>query len=176
MNAAVFLDRDGTLNRIVERNNRPFPPDTLQDFVLLPGVPEALAQLRAAGYRLIVATNQPDVGKGVQQESVVRAMHEQLAAWLPIDDIYVCYHVDEDGCACRKPRPGMLVEAAAKWKIDLTRSYMVGDRWRDVGAGQAAGCTTIWIETKYEERRPEKPDAIVPDMKQAADWILGRQR
>lgn len=174
MNAAVFLDRDGTLNRIVERNRRPYPPATLADFVLLPDVPESLNRLHEAGFKLIVATNQPDVGKGIQQESVVRAMHDRLLDWLPLDDIYVCYHGDEDDCTCRKPKPGMLVEAAGKWNIDLRRSYMVGDRWRDIGAGQAAGCTTIWIQTEYEERQPEVPDAVVPGMKEAAEWILRR--
>lgn len=130
MNRAVFLDRDGVINRAVARDGRPFPPASLEKFEFLPGVVEAVAMLRRAGFRIIVATNQPDVGKGAQRREVVEAIHVHMQSVLPIDAVKVCYHTDENECACRKPKPGMLLEAAAEWSLDLSRSFMVGDRWR----------------------------------------------
>ena len=169
---AVFLDRDGVLNRVVVHNGRPYPPSSLDELEILPRVAEALRDLKAAGFRLIVATNQPDVGKGLQRRDVVEACHARLCQMLPIDAIQVCYHVDADACPCRKPRPGMLLEAARRWNIDLTRSYMVGDRWRDVGAGRAAGCRTIWVQSDYDEQPPEAPDAVVASLWEASRLIL----
>ena len=170
---AVFLDRDGVLNRVVVRNGRPYPPASVEELEILPGVAEALRDLKAAGFRLIVATNQPDVGKGLQRRDVVEACHERLRQSLPIDAIQVCYHVDADACLCRKPRPGMLLEAARRWGIDLARSYVIGDRWRDVEAGRAAGCKTVWMKCDYDERPPEAPDAVVASLCEASRLILG---
>jgi D-glycero-D-manno-heptose 1,7-bisphosphate phosphatase len=172
MHRAVFLDRDGVINRVVLRNGRPYPPDSLADFDLLPGVPEALAALKAAGFRLIVATNQPDVGKGSQRREVVEAIHDFVRRTLPIDDVKVCYHVDRDGCNCRKPRPGMLLEAAREWNVDLASSFMVGDRWRDIEAGRAAGCQTIFVQAHYDEKQPESPDRTVSSLPEASNFIL----
>ena len=148
-NKAVFLDRDGVLNKAIVRNGKPYPPANLAEFEILPDVKEALLQLKAAGYLLIVVTNQPDVGRGTQQKSVVEAMHELLKSELPLDAIYVCYHGYDGECQCRKPKPGMLVKASEDCKIDLAQSYMVGDRSKDIEAGIAAGCKTglIGVET-----------------------------
>jgi D-glycero-D-manno-heptose 1,7-bisphosphate phosphatase len=170
----VFLDRDGVLNRCIVRNGRPYPPDTLDSFEILPEVPGALDRLKRAGFLLIVATNQPDVASGKQRLEVVEAMHRRLLNELPIDDIKVCLELDSDACQCYKPKPGMLLSAAQQFGIDLPGSFMIGDRWRDVGAGRAAGCKTIFIERGYIERRPEAPDAVVADIAEAADVILSQ--
>ena len=133
---------------------------------------EAVRSLHNAGFRVIVATNQPDVGAGRQTRAGVEAIHAHLREALPVDDIKVCYHTDSDGCDCRKPKPGMLLDAAEQWGIDLASSVMVGDRWRDVEAGKAAGCRTILIESTYDERRAEGFDAAVPSLLEASRLIL----
>ena len=175
MNRAVFIDRDGVINRAVVRDGKPYPPPALADFEFLPGVPEAMRYLHEAGFRLIVATNQPDVGAGRQTREKVEEIHAHLLTTLPIDDIKVCYHTDADQCPCRKPKPGMLLDAAKQWQIDLASSVMVGDRWRDVGAGKAAGCRTILIESGYDERRAEGFDAAVPSLLEASHLIISDQ-
>jgi D-glycero-D-manno-heptose 1,7-bisphosphate phosphatase len=169
---AVFLDRDGVLNRAEVREGRPHPPARLEDLVLLPGVGPALAALKRRGFLLVVVTNQPDVARGAQTRAMVEAMHAELAARLPIDEVRCCYHDDADGCGCRKPKPGLLLEAARDHDIDLGASFMVGDRWRDTEAGLAAGCTTIFIDAGYRERRPSRVDATVTSLAEASDWIL----
>jgi D-glycero-D-manno-heptose 1,7-bisphosphate phosphatase len=172
MRRAVFLDRDGVINRTVVRGGKPYPPDGLDDLKVLPGVSRAAESLRAAGFLLIVATNQPDVAAGRQRREVVEAMHERIQAVLSIDAIKVCYHGEGDHCGCRKPSPGMLLEASAEWSIDLARSFMVGDRWRDVGAGRAAGCRTILVGGGYGEPFPEPPHAFARSLPGAARLIL----
>ena len=176
MKPAVFLDRDGVLNRAVVRDGKPYPPAGLEAFELLPGVEDAAAALRAAGYLLVVVTNQPDVATGKQRREVVEAMHERLRAAGLCDDIRACYHTDADGCDCRKPKPGMLLAAARELQIDLPRSHMVGDRWRDVAAGKAAGCTTYFIDCGYRERQPDRPDAVVASLAEAAQKILEKEK
>jgi D-glycero-D-manno-heptose 1,7-bisphosphate phosphatase len=160
MSRAVFLDRDGVINRALVRDGKPFSPRSLEQFELLPGVAPALVALKDAGYRLIVVTNQPDVATGKTDRETVEAMHARLLSELPIDDVYACYHTDEHACSCRKPRPGMLLDAARKWGIDLTESLLVGDRWRDIEAGRAAGCRTLLVESDYRERRTEADHAV----------------
>jgi D-glycero-D-manno-heptose 1,7-bisphosphate phosphatase len=172
----VFLDRDGVLNRAFVRDGKPYPPNTLEEFEILPGVPEALARLRAAGFLNVVATNQPDVATGKQTREMVEAMHNLMKKKLQIDAVQVCYHADKDGCACRKPHPGMLLQASAELGIDLSRSFLVGDRWRDVGAAQAAGCQALFVDYQYSEKRPEKPYVAVESLPDAADFILGSTR
>jgi D-glycero-D-manno-heptose 1,7-bisphosphate phosphatase len=171
---AVFLDRDGVLNRAIVRNGRPYPPATPAELEIVPGAAEALAALRSAGFLLIGATNQPDVVRGTQRREAVEAINAALMAALPLDDLLVCYHDDGDGCRCRKPAPGLLLEAAGRYSIDLAGSFMVGDRWRDVEAGRQAGCATVFIDCGYSERAPEVgPDLTVRSLAEAAVWILG---
>jgi D-glycero-D-manno-heptose 1,7-bisphosphate phosphatase len=170
------MDRDGVLNRPVLRDGLPMPPRSVQDLEVLPGVSEALARLHKAGFRLVVVTNQPDVARGAQTREEVEAINRALARNLPIDAVKVCYHDDRDRCACRKPAPGMILEAAAELGVDVSRSYMVGDRWRDIEAGERAGTTTILIENEYPEKRPGKPAARVKSLRDAADWILEREK
>jgi len=169
---AVFLDRDGVLNRAIVKNGKPYPPATVEEFEILPGVAEALEGLSRAGFLLIVATNQPDVASGKQRREVVEAMHGKLREALPLDDIKVCYELDSPSSTCYKPKPGMLLEASREREINLSRSYMVGDRWRDVGAGKRAGCVTIFIDRGYAEPLRETPDATCADLPQAAAYIL----
>ena len=135
-------------------------------------VAESMRRLKEGGFLLIVATNQPDVARGVQRREVVEAMHRRLSTELPIDDIKVCYELDGPACTCYKPKPGMLLEAARERDIDLIRSYMVGDRWRDVGAGKAAGCFTIFIDRGYSEPLTDTPDAVCTDLAAATAVIL----
>jgi len=172
MTRAVFLDRDGVVNRAFVKEGRPFPPSSVEEFELLPRVAEALERLKRAGFRLIVVTNQPDVATGRQRREVVEAMHERMRREILIDDIKVCYHIDKDACACRKPQPGMLLASAAEWSLDLKQSFMIGDRWRDIEAGQAVGCKTILIRYEYDERRADKPDAVVNSLFEASELIL----
>ena len=171
---AVFLDRDGVINRALERDSKPYPPRNLSEFEILPEVPAACAKLKAAGFLLIVATNQPDVGRGTLAQSVVEEIHAHLTKQLPIDLVEVCYHPGQglSGCDCRKPKPGMLLRAAHALGIDLAQSWMVGDRWRDVDCGHAAGCRTIFIDCGYAEELRQKPDFSAGNLAEAADIIL----
>jgi transaldolase len=147
-------------------------PTSLNEFQLLPGVPEAVAQLKTAGFLVIVVTNQPDVATGRTARSVVEAMHAEIAHRMPVDDIRACYHIDADQCACRKPKPGLIVEAAVQFDIDLGTSYVVGDRWRDIEAGRAAGCLTIFVDYGYEQEEPNRPDMVVQSLPEAVTRIL----
>lgn len=172
---AVFLDRDGVINANVERDGRPVAPTTLDDFHFLPGVEDAIRRLRQAGYLVIVFTNQPDVSTGRTPRATVDAMHAVIREKLLVDDIKVCIHTDADACACRKPKPGMILEAAREHAIDLTKSYAVGDRWRDIAAGRAAGCLTIFIDYGYEQDGPNEPDHVAGSLTEATDFILSRR-
>ena len=167
---AVFLDRDGVLNRTNVHGGRHYAPTELADFELLPEAPGAVAQLRAAGFLAIVVTNQKDVGRGLVSEELMNAMHDRLRAVVSLDDIYVCTCVDE--CPCYKPNAGMLLEAADRWGINLAASYMVGDRWRDVSAGVNAGCFTIFLDRGYDEPLRDAPHRTVVDVAEAAELIL----
>ena len=171
---AVFLDRDGVINRALEREAKPYPPTSLEEFEILPEVPAALAKLKAAGFILVVATNQPDVGRGTLAKAVVENIHAQMLAQLPIDRVEVCYHPGKglSDCDCRKPKPGMLLKAAKELSIDLAQSWMVGDRWRDVDCGHAAGCKTVFVDRGYVEELRQKPDFFARNLGEAADIIL----
>jgi len=170
---AVFLDRDGVINRALERDGLPYPPTSMGEFEILPGVPDACARLKAAGFLLVVVTNQPDVGRGTLKKEIVEAIHAGMCRQLPIDRVEVCYHPGQGAsdCDCRKPKPGMLLRAARELGIDLARSWMVGDRWRDIDCGHAAGCRTIFIDRDYAEKLKQPPDFRVKDLSAAAEII-----
>jgi D-glycero-D-manno-heptose 1,7-bisphosphate phosphatase len=172
---AVFLDRDGVINESLVRNGRPYAPTHFAEFSILPGVCEALLSLKKAGYRLIVVTNQPDLAKGSLPPDELEKMHSKMLSTLPIDDVRVCPHIEEDGCSCRKPKPGMLIDAARELSLDLKKSFMVGDRWRDIDAGKAAGCKTVLIGDGYGER-PIVADATVTSLLEASRLILNFER
>jgi len=163
VNKAVFLDRDGVINRAIIRDGKPFPPLDVCDFKLLPGVVEACQRLKESGFYIIVVTNQPDVGRGVVAGEKIEVIHKKMRAELPIDRVEVCYDGD-DASAFRKPNPGMLLRAAAALDLDLRSSFMIGDRWRDVDCGHAAGCTTIFIDHGYAEPLRKTPHFRTRDL------------
>jgi D-glycero-D-manno-heptose 1,7-bisphosphate phosphatase len=175
MNRAVFLDRDGVINRSCLRGGKPYAPRGLEDFRLLPGAAQAVKSLKKGGFLVIVVTNQPDIGNGLVRRAVVEAMHAKLRAGVPVDDIWICPHRQDEGCDCRKPKPGMLLDAAAHWNIDLKNSYMVGDRDGDIVAGKAAGCYTLLINRHYSEPRRAKPDRAVRSLPAGVRFILAQQ-
>lgn len=172
MPRAVFLDRDGVLNRTIVRDGVPYPPANAEEVQLLDGVPEALTLLTQHGLMLIVVTNQPDVARGTQTRTRVEQINQRLREHLPLDAIFTCYHDSADGCDCRKPRPGMLIEAADAYAVDLRQSFMVGDRWSDVVAGQAAGCRTFLLDVPYNQRHRCTPDSMAASLLVAAKHIV----
>lgn len=172
-NRAVFLDRDGVINHALVVDGKPFAPTDPGDFVLLPDVALALEKLRLAGYLCVVVTNQPDLSTGRQSRSTLDALHAGLLRELAIDAIKVCPHTDVARCACRKPAPGLILESAEELDIDLSRSFMVGDRWRDMAAGQAAGCKQVFfIDYGYLEQRPIAPFTVVTSLASAVELII----
>lgn len=172
MARAVFLDRDGVVLRPVVREGRPYPASGPGPLDLLAGVEEACRALHDAGFLLVIVTNQPDVARGTLAKERVEAMHDELRARLPLDDILTCYHDDVDACRCRKPKAGLILDAAERWDIDVKSSYMVGDRWRDIEAGKAAGCTTVFVDRQYEESLRSPPDFTVSSLVEAVPLLL----
>jgi D-glycero-D-manno-heptose 1,7-bisphosphate phosphatase len=176
VNRAVFLDRDGVLVRSEVRAGVPRAARTEEEFELLPGVPQACRDLRDAGFLLIVVTNQPEIARGTLSQETIERLNGLLGQAVAVDDIRVCPHDDVDDCSCRKPKPGLLVDAAATWDVDLASSFMVGDRWRDVEAGHRAGCRVAFVDRGYSETRRLEPDVAVPGLPEAAEWILSCAR
>ena len=172
---AVFLDRDGVLNQALISDGKPGAPRTVDEFVIPPDRAACLEELKRRGFALIVVTNQPDVARGRQSIAVIEEMHRRLQAALPVDDVLVCFHDEADNCQCRKPRPGLLIEAQRKYDLDLSRSFLIGDRWKDVDAGNAAGCRTVFIDYNYNERGPStEPSVRVSSLRGAVEWISSR--
>jgi D-glycero-D-manno-heptose 1,7-bisphosphate phosphatase len=170
---AVFLDRDGVVNKAVVREGKPYPPNSVEEMEIAPDAEEALTLLKKAGFALLVITNQPDVARSSQSREAVEAINRRLMAALPIDQIYVCYHDDRDGCECRKPLPGLILQAAREWQIDLgQQSFLIGDRWKDIEAGRRAGCTNILIEMHYAEKQAVEPDYRVNNLLEAAQLVV----
>jgi D-glycero-D-manno-heptose 1,7-bisphosphate phosphatase len=170
---AVFFDRDGVLNEAIVREGKPYPPKSLSEVRLVEGAVDGCRLLKNAGYLLIGVTNQPDVARGNTQKAVVEEINNHIRSQMALDDFRVCYHDDADGCSCRKPSPGLLLDASKKWGIDLGSSVMVGDRWKDVQAGVRAGCRTVFLDRGYDEHLRDTPDATVSSFEDAVTWILG---
>jgi D-glycero-D-manno-heptose 1,7-bisphosphate phosphatase len=169
---AAFLDRDGVINRAVVREGKPYPPATIEELEILPGVADAIARLQGAGYAVVVVTNQPDIARGITTQATVDEIHAHMKAELRLDDIRVCPHDDADECDCRKPKAGLILRTPA---YDMAASAMIGDRWRDIEAGRAAGCgVTILVDYGYDEKIPHEPDARVGSLAEAVDWLLAR--
>jgi len=161
------------INRAIVRDGKPYPPSTIDELAITPDARESLDALRQAGFLLIVVTNQPDIASRTLPSAEMEAIHTTLREALPLDDFFVCAHDDADHCDCRKPKPGLLFSAAQKYGVDLSRSFMLGDRWRDVEAGVNAGCSTVWIDCGYREKRSfVEPSVTVTSLRAAADWIL----
>ncbi|MFZ1164514.1 D-glycero-alpha-D-manno-heptose-1,7-bisphosphate 7-phosphatase [Mycobacterium sp.] len=172
---AIFLDRDGVLNEVELLHGKPHPPAGVEQLRLLPGVVEACYRLRDLGFALVVVTNQPDIARGKQTRDDVDRIHDALRARLPLDEIVVCAHDDIDDCPCRKPRPGMILDAAARVGLDLDTSVCIGDRWRDIEAGKRAGVMAIFVDRGYGERRPTDADAVVASLPAAVGLIESKR-
>lgn len=171
--AAIFLDRDGVLNEVVFRDGKPASPRLPEELALVEDAAPALARLKAAGLLLLVATNQPDIARGRMSPQALLTIHADIAARLPVDDIAVCPHDDHDGCGCRKPRPGLLLDLAARHDVDLSRSWFIGDQARDVACGRAAGCRTVLLARPYNHGATA--DVVVESLWQAVTAILAAE-
>ncbi len=146
---AIFLDRDGVINKVILSDGKPFSPRKFNEFEFLPQVEKALSYLRKLGFINIIVTNQPDIARGLVEMKELNKMHTLIREKLPVDDLMVCPHDDKDNCTCRKPKPGMLIEASEKWGIELKKSYLIGDSWKDMEAGKSVSCKTILIDMPY---------------------------
>ena len=158
MKKAIFLDRDGVINKAFIKDGLPKSPNSLSELKILPGVKESILRLKELDFICLVVTNQPDVPRGKINKNTVIEINNFLLKEIKLDDFFVCYHDDNDNCDCRKPKPGLLLEASKKWNVELKKSFMIGDRWRDIQAGEKIGCKTIFIDYKYKEKKPKNPD------------------
>ena len=172
---ALFLDRDGVINQTFMREGKSYPPSSLEDFSFLDGVKEALLLSKELGFLNIIVTNQPDVATGRQSLEKLTQIHDFILSELPMDDIFVCLHSEADACSCRKPLPGMLFAAKERWDLDLERSFLVGDRWRDVGAAHAGKCPCFFIDYGYKEQKPSLPYTVVSSLKEAVQRIYEQE-
>lgn len=173
---AVFMDRDGVLNNTVMRGGQQFPPADLRELVVAPGVEEGCRALREAGYVLVGITNQPDVARGLTDRRTVEEINANLVERLGMSEFRVCYHDDGDDCGCRKPKPGLILQAAQEQRIDVAASYMVGDRWKDIEAGRRAGCRTVLIRNQFAEPGRCAPTFTVGSFPEAVAAILADAR
>jgi D-glycero-D-manno-heptose 1,7-bisphosphate phosphatase len=169
---AVFFDRDGVLNHAVVKDGKPYPPKNAQEMVLVEKAKELLDKLRAKHFLLICVTNQPDFLRGLRTLENINEMNDKVLKAVELDDLFCCFHDNKDNCNCRQPKPGMLFEAAKKWNIDLEKSFMVGDRNVDIGAGKAAGAKTVFIDYDYVEEKPTTMDFRCKDLVEAVEYIL----
>jgi D-glycero-D-manno-heptose 1,7-bisphosphate phosphatase len=168
---AVFFDRDGVLIRAIVRDGRPYPPRDDREFAWMDGVHETLAELDKRGYVLLVCTNQPDVARGTQSQEQVEAFHLKIRNELPVARVYACLHDDADECSCRKPKPGMIFHGRDDFGIDLHDSWVVGDRWKDIEAGRAAGCHTVYLRHGYTEPEPMLFDYQIAELRELLSII-----
>jgi D-glycero-D-manno-heptose 1,7-bisphosphate phosphatase len=172
MQVAVFLERDGVLNKVRVDRRQQISPMNVGEFELIDGVSAALRELKRQGFILIVTTNQPGISRGSQSRRELDLIHDQIRRLLPVDDILMCPHDDVDGCPCRKPKPGLLLEAAYKWHLDLDHSYVVSDKWQDAEAAQLAGCTSLLIKSGWNGTGHH--DMLAPTLQAAANKIIQR--
>jgi D-glycero-D-manno-heptose 1,7-bisphosphate phosphatase len=173
MKAAVFLERDGVLNRVREERKNQRTPLTLDEFSVADDALQPLQALKAAGFLLLATTNQPGLSRGYQSRRELDLMHAVLKRRLPLDDILVCPHDEMDRCPCRKPRPGLLTEAAFTWHLDLDRCFVISDKWQDAQAAENVGCTSLLIESPWNGTGHR--DFLLPSLGAAAQKILHLQ-
>ena len=176
MKKAIFLDRDGVLSKTLLINGKSFAPRNLKDFKLFFDAAESTKKLKSAGFMVFVVTNQPDVGRKLISKKVLKKMHDKLKKKTKVDAIYTCTHSQNMNCYCRKPKPGMILEAAKKYKINLKNSFMIGDRPSDITAGQKANCRSIFLDKKYFEKNPENQEATFTNLAQATNYILKQNK
>jgi D-glycero-D-manno-heptose 1,7-bisphosphate phosphatase len=169
---AIFLDRDGVINEAQIIDGIPNPPKNVREVRILPGVKKAVQYLKNANYEIIVVTNQPDIARGKIGLSAVDEINALLSAQLNITSFYICPHDDGDNCECRKPKSGLLLTAGNDLDINFEESFMVGDRWRDVAAGQGVGCKCFFINHNYTEKLPSLPYIEVKSLLEASKMII----
>lgn len=172
---AVFFDRDGVLNHTSVINGKPFAPKRFDDFVLVPDLKKQISRLSRLGFKIFVVTNQPDVGMGVTSVAEVEKMHSAIRTAINPDDIYACFHTREDRCKCRKPRPGMLYDAASKHGVNPSKSFLIGDRYSDIKAGISFGCKTILIDKNYNEEVTCQPWRKAANLSSAIDVVISNE-
>ena len=171
MKKAVFLDRDGVINKVIMRNGKPSSPWKVEEFEIFPDVKECLEAFKEMGFMNIVFTSQPDISRGNFKMEDLEKMHKIITETLPIDEIKVCPHDDKDNCSCRKPKPGLILEAAKRWSIDLENSFVIGDAWKDIGAGKAAGCKTFLLRREYNKDFQKDYNFEVDNLKKTVEII-----
>ena len=170
MKAAVFIERDGVLNQARVERQHPVSPLTLDDFQINRDAVPLLAKLKAAGLLLIATTNQPGLSRGYQARRDLDRMHDLLRATFALDDILVCPHDETDACPCRHPKPGLLVEAGFKWRLDLDRCFVISDKWQDAQAARAVGCTSLLLQSPWNGTA--RGDLVLPDLAAVVDKLL----
>ncbi len=173
MNKAVFLDRDGVVNKALVVNGTPFSPRLLQEVEIVEEVSNCVIRLKKLGFKIAIVTNQPDIARAKTTLSKVNEIHDFITEETGITNFFICPHDDSDNCECRKPKIGLLLQAATRLKIDLKRSYLIGDRWKDIEAGQSAGCKSIFINNNYLEKAPKLPYIEVKSLSEATQIIAG---
>ena len=169
--AAIFLDRDGTLNKAFIKKGLPISPASFSKFKILPGVKSSITKLKKLKYLCLLITNQPDVSRKKIKKKVVIKMNKFIKKKINLDDVFVCYHDDNDNCNCRKPKPGLLIKASKKWKINFKKSFMIGDRWKDISAGKKVGCKTIFINNNYKKDKIVKANFTFKSLSKAVNKI-----
>ena len=175
MRKAVFLDRDGVINKAFIKDGLPTSPNSLDELEILPGVKESVLRLKKLNFVCLIVTNQPDVTRGKINKNTVIKMNNFLQKEIKLDDFFVCYHDDVDNCECRKPKPGLLLQASKKWDVNLKKSFIIGDRWRDIQAGEKVGCKTIFLEYNYIDIKPKNPNFITDTLLNAT-YIIEKQK
>ena len=175
LKSAVFVDRDGVVNQAIVVDRLPYAPRKISELKLLDGVVVGVKILKDLGFELVVVTNQPDLASGLVTRQFIEEVHDRISSETDLHHFYVCAHDDKDQCVCRKPKVGLLRKAALELGLSLESSYLVGDRWKDVEAGQRAGCKCFFIDNKYAERRPQPPFTEVSSLLDAALKIRGNE-
>jgi len=168
---AVFFDRDGVINKAAVVDGKPFPPANVDELEIIEGVEHGIEALKTARYKVFIVTNQPDVARGKTSKASILEINEYLKNKLRIDEISCCFHDEPDDCNCRKPKPGMILDLANRWNIDLSESFLIGDRWRDILSAKNAGVRSILIDYNYDEQY-ETPDFSSTSFEHAINYIL----
>jgi D-glycero-D-manno-heptose 1,7-bisphosphate phosphatase len=175
LSPAVFLDRDGVVIETFVRNGKPKAISQIKDLRIFPNVKEGIQKLVLSKFQIVVITNQPDVSRGITSLDQVELLHKKISELTGIRYFYTCIHSQNDNCACRKPKTGLLELAAKDLGIDLSKSFLVGDRWSDIEAGNKVNCKCYFIDYGYDERIPVGEFEVVSSLYEAVQFItLGK--
>ena len=174
MKLGVFIERDGILNQARVEKQQQVSPVMLEEFKINTDIAPLLKKLKAAGFIIIVTTNQPGISRGYLARRELDRMHDLLRRALPsIDDLLICAHDDTDHCPCRKPRAGLFTEAAHKWRLTLDRSFVISDKWQDAEAARAVGATSLLVKSPWIGSAHH--DFVLPDISAVVEKILHLQ-